>query len=67
MTIKASTQQGVQSMFISPVNEQTMDAYYQQRLQQTHSVIERMALVALFELLFTQTPPEPEQPKSSTP
>ncbi|ENM3757965.1 hypothetical protein O1E20_000611 [Vibrio cholerae] len=54
-------------MFTSPVNERTMAAYYQQRLQQTHSVIERMALVALFELLFTQTPPEPEQPKSSTP
>ncbi len=54
-------------MFTSPVNEQTMAAYYQQRLQQTHSAIERMALVALFELLFTQTPPEPGQPKSSTP
>ncbi|WP_217970461.1 hypothetical protein, partial [Vibrio metoecus] len=60
-----STQQGVQGMFKLLIHEHSMAAYYQLRLQQTNCVIERMALVALFELLFTQTPPEPDKTRSS--
>ncbi|ENM5724883.1 hypothetical protein V4V56_004284 [Vibrio mimicus] len=37
-----------------------MAAYYQQRLEQSKSTIERMALLGLFDLLF-QTPHEVEK------
>lgn len=60
-----STQQGVQGMCKSLINEHSMADHYRQRLQQTNCVIERIALVALFELLFTQTPPEPDKTRSS--
>ncbi|EOV0102190.1 hypothetical protein ACOIV3_000818 [Vibrio vulnificus] len=36
-----------------------MAEYYQQRLQQSHSRIERLALLALMELMFAR--PEPAQ------
>jgi len=48
-----STQQGVQGMFKLLIHEHSMAAYYQLRLQQTNCVIERMALVALFEFCYT--------------
>ncbi|ELS0751107.1 hypothetical protein QQ213_000847 [Vibrio vulnificus] len=35
-----------------------MAEYYQQRLQQSHSRIERLALLAVMELMFARSEPE---------